>query len=534
MTRRAIWLLGSITALGAVLRFASPGRIGLWRDEVQALNIASLPTLADITRFLYAHESHPPLFYYLEHVGARLAASDTGFIAAITLLASIALIPAVWWLASLGGGRWAGAVAAALVAVSVPLSFFGVQLRPYSLLSLATILGSAAMLRDHVAPSARWRGLWAVMALVLIYLHHVGVVIVTVQVGTAFLLVGPAIGWRRQMRAWAPFVGAVALGALPDLTFLAHQGRTAAYPVQHPVALWRPILDLWRLVISFPGELGIGALGALVCLIPRGRSAGPQSAEGVAVGQACYVATLFVVTVGLLVLASYRSNLLVPYVVLAIAPLGLTAAGMAIAEAVVHRWRWRAVLLAEAAITCVVLSTLAFRDSGKTDTDLVAHYLAAEARPSDLVILVPGALGPSFNRYFRGAQEQIDFPVRGPVLRYEFEDDFERVASPAALQMALNAIARTCEAGRRMWLITPAHWMVSGDPPSALSRRQFGGLGQADAARANLIERRAASIFGSPRQVVRPDVQAGAIESLEARLYTPSAKPHGETRCVVD
>lgn len=34
--------------VGGILRVWSPGRIGLWRDEVQFVNIASLPGYRDI------------------------------------------------------------------------------------------------------------------------------------------------------------------------------------------------------------------------------------------------------------------------------------------------------------------------------------------------------------------------------------------------------------------------------------------------------------------------------------------------------
>ena len=49
-------LLAGVTLAGTLLRIWSPGRIGLWRDEAQVLSIASLPTLAEITRFLKTHE----------------------------------------------------------------------------------------------------------------------------------------------------------------------------------------------------------------------------------------------------------------------------------------------------------------------------------------------------------------------------------------------------------------------------------------------------------------------------------------------
>ena len=519
MTRRGMVLLGAITLVGSGVRLTSPGRIGLWRDEAQALNIASLPSLAEITRFLYAHESHPPLFYYLEHFVGRLTGDATGGMGVVLLLASIALIPAVWWLASLSQVRGAAPVAAALIAVSVPLAFFAVQLRPYALLSLAMVIGAGAILQDRVTPAAHWRALWAAMALGLIYLHHAGTMIVAAQLITAFLLVRPAGHQGGQWWRWAPAVGAVALGAVPALVMLAHQSVSAAYLSRYPIAMWLPALPLRGLIILFRLASGLDVLGAAVCLLSRPRSAGPGIAEDTPQDQVRFAGAMFLVTIGLLAAASYRSNLLVPYVVLAVAPLGMAAAGIMIANAAMRRQRWRSVILAEAAVACVGLSTLAFVGNGKTDTDLMARYVAAEGRPDDLIILAPGALGPSFNRYFAGRQEQIDYPVMGPVARYEFDHDFGRVASLASLRSAFAAIASACRAGRRVWLITPARWIIAPDPPITLAAGALGGLGQADVARANLLERRTARAFGMPPRVIRPSAGGAGVEHLEARLW---------------
>ena len=509
----------AVVGFGTAWRVLSPGRIGLWRDEVQALNIASLPSVTDIWRFLYAHESHPPLFYFLEHFVGRVTGDAATAMSVIALIASIALIPAVWWLASLSQVRGATAVAATLVAVSVPLSFFSVQLRPYSLLSLAIVVGTAAMVQDRETPSARWRALWAAMALALIYLHHVGAVVVLGQVITAMLLARPALPWRVQARSWGPFIGAVAVGAIPDIFLLAHQSAVAAYRVQHPIAVLRPLREVWGLAISFPGEVGLGMLAAIVCLFTGPRRAGPGLARQTASDRAHFAASLFLVVAGILALASYRSNLLVPYVVLSVAPLGSVAAGIVITAAMARAQRWRSVIFAEVAVTCVLLSTFAFVGNGKTDTDVVARYIAAEARRDDLIILVPGALGPSFNRVFNGAQSRIDFPIIGKVTRYEFDHDFERVASPAALRAALDSIATACRAGRRVWLVTPVRWILAEAPPIVLMPDMFGGLGQAYIARANLLERRATQAFGAPARVVRPSEDGAGVEHLEARLW---------------
>jgi hypothetical protein len=175
--------------------------------------------------------------------------------------------------------------------------------------------------------------------------------------------------------------------------------------------------------------------------------------------------------------------------------------------------------MAEAFLVCIGLSGFSFVGIGKTDTDLIAGYLRAEAGKSDLIVLVPGAFGSSFNYYYRGEASQIDFPVVGRVNLYEFDNDFQRVGSMQALQTTLDSLRSACLAGRRLWLITPSRWIVGGDPPLILTKDSAGGLGQPDFARANLIERRATSGFGPAVRVVSPDSDTGGHEHLQARLF---------------
>jgi hypothetical protein len=175
--------------------------------------------------------------------------------------------------------------------------------------------------------------------------------------------------------------------------------------------------------------------------------------------------------------------------------------------------------LAEGFLVLMGLSGFSFAGNGKTNTDLVAAYVAAEETSGDLLILVPGAFGSSFNYYYQGALSQIDYPVVGRVGLYEFDDDFHRVASMKALQVTLDSMRSACRAGRRLWLVTPSTWIVGGEPPLTLTPDSAGGLGQPDFARANLLERRARQGFGPAVRIVNPDSITGGSEHLQARLF---------------
>lgn len=522
MRKRSCVVLAALTLLGAVLRVASPARVGLWRDEVQALNIAALPDLGAINQFLYHHESHPPLYYCLAHGLGVLTGSMQASVAILVLLASMGLVPAVWWLARLTGISGAAPVASALVAISLPITFFGVELRPYSLVALLVVSSSGSLLNGLRNDATRWRALWAALALCLLYLHHVGLFVVLAQAGVLVLVSIWERACRTRLASWWPWVCLVLALSIPDLVLVLQQSVATGVPAYRPITPWGPLAKLAAVSISFPGELVVGLVGALLALYHQ--------------GPLRRIAALFLLTMAFLTLASYQAQFLQAYILVAVAPLGMTCAGAVLAVLARRGSRWTLAVLAEATVVCVAFSAKVMVGATKSNTEAIAHIVRAEALDSDLILLVPGAYGPSFNHYFRGSQSQINFPVMGRIDRYEFDHDFERMASIAALNAATDSMLAACRAGRRLWMVVPANWLTPGTRPVILDWRTFGGLGQADAARANLLDHRADQLFGSPVHRLSPKAGSRGIEMLQALLYDRAngASRGPDASCVSD
>jgi hypothetical protein len=505
--------------VGGILRIWSPGRIALWRDEVQLVNIASMPSYRHIVSFLYVHESHPPLFYFLAHFLGGLTGDVAGATSALVLVASIALIPAGWWLASLSDIGGAGATSSLLLAVSVTLAYFGVQLRPYALVSLCLVVGMAVLIKATRSSAPGWKLAWALLALCVLYLHHMGVFIVIAEVAALAALILRSCRLAVEARRWLPWIGLVLVLSLPDVWLLLHQLRSAGYAAPKPMSLLLPLEQLVALGLALPGELVLSCAGAVAALRAGLRNAvgDDRNSYGRAVMAASGVAST--VLLALLVLASYRSYFLVIQVVMAAVPLGLVATGTFIAHCVDARRNWAGALWIVFAGILLGLSNLFSVGMVKTNTDLVAKYIEAEARSDDFILLVPGATGPSFNRFLRRSLSQIDFPVVGPVRIYPFDQDFERVASPAALDIALDSITAVCTDRRRLWLVLLPYWLRSGSAPARLASDSFGGLGQADRARADFLRRAVIAQFGPPVRVVRAGRVRFGLEQLSLELF---------------
>jgi hypothetical protein len=222
-------LLG-LTAVSVALRTGALDA-GYWIDEAIAVGIASHEP-ADIPRLLL-QDGSPPLYYLLLHAWIALAGTGEAAARSLSLLFAALAVPGAWWAA---GGRRAGAVAAAFVAVCPLVGYYAQEARMYTLVAVLSLVATAAYMRRRPVV------LGAALVL-LLYTHTWGV----------FLFAGLATAWlaRRRDRGGAIAFAVVALLYLPwapSLVFQAlHTGAPwsapppALYLVPAAVAVaWRP------------------------------------------------------------------------------------------------------------------------------------------------------------------------------------------------------------------------------------------------------------------------------------------------------
>lgn len=519
MKRGSAALLGGITLLGALLRFWSPGRIGYWRDEAQLLNISALPSYGAILDFLRAHESHPPLMYFAAHL-LGTAQAMASRVDVVILCLSIAAIPLSAWVISGLGGKGAGPVAAGVTAICWPVVLFSVQIRPYALLAVTLLLSVGALLRSLRTGEQRWNALWLLATLITLYTHHVGILLLAAQATTVALATLFWADLRALSRRWAWWLGGVIALALPDLLLLSHQAVNAGHLA--PSDGWRgPWRTLLGAVIAYPTILLLPLLAApALALNARSRGAGILvRAQSEWLLATCFLATVFIMTV-----AGYRTSFLMVYLIMMLAPFAGTLLGLLLSDIVERRRRIAAAVMIELLVVSLAIDAVVWRDFQKVNTDLAASYVEAEAAPHDLVILGPGALGASFNYYFRGPQSQLDLPFAGPVTRYPFDDHFRRIADLNSLHEVYDSAEAAVSRGASIWLIMPANWLLSAQQPETLAVERVRGLGQADGARINLIRQYLAARIGEPRLAAVPHDGAG-MELLVVQRFSPSQRP---------
>jgi hypothetical protein len=215
-----------LTAASVALRTGALDA-GFWIDEAIAVGIASHDP-GEIPALL-RQDGSPPLYYLLLHGWMAIAGEGEAAARALSLVFAAVAVPVAWWAA---GGRRAGMVAAAIVAICPFLTYYAQEARMYTLVAVLSLVATAAFIRR--------RPVILVVALtLLLYTHTWGV----------FLLAGFAVaGLRRGGLVPLAVVAVLYLPWVPSLVSQAlHTGApwsitpSVLYLVPAAAAVaWRP------------------------------------------------------------------------------------------------------------------------------------------------------------------------------------------------------------------------------------------------------------------------------------------------------
>src|SRR4051794_11853248 len=179
----AFALIGALTLLGAAIRLIATR--GLSLDEIRTVDQAHLPLSGLITRLAHGG-TYPPLNPILEWCAVHLIGNQNVAVRLPALLAGIALIPAVAWLASELYERRTAVVAGLFASVAPVLVWYSQDASGYVLVALfgtLAVLGTARAIRRghpgdwalHAVGSALavwsdWSGIFIVLATELVLL----------------------------------------------------------------------------------------------------------------------------------------------------------------------------------------------------------------------------------------------------------------------------------------------------------------------------------------------------------------------------
>ncbi len=204
------WVVAGLTALGALVRFATLDRQSFWLDELVTVSLLR-QSFGDMLAAIPESEATPFLYYALAWPWTRLAGLGEIGVRSLSALVGAAIVPVAYGAGTALVSRRAGVIAAALVSVHPFLVWYAQEARAYSLFALlaaCTVLFFGRALRG----GGRWDLIgWSLAASLALATHYFAVFLILPE--AVWLLVRPAS--RRFATLAVLLPAAVGLAHLP-------------------------------------------------------------------------------------------------------------------------------------------------------------------------------------------------------------------------------------------------------------------------------------------------------------------------------
>lgn len=447
--RRAAWLAAlfiAAVALALHVRFLNHAG-GLWRDEVNLVNLAGHSALAD-----FARDSFPVLMPLTVHgwMQAGFGQTDFGLRCLGALIGGgivLALLANAWVTR-----REPPLVGLALFALNSAVVLYGDSLRAYGLGSLTIMLAATAAWLLLQKPTWPRTALFALATVLSVQALYQNAVLVAAICAGAF-----AVCWRQKMfsPALKIFTGGLlaAVSLLPYLPNLlsapenAAGLRTGFQPdVIHAnlaAALGFPLpqyLFAWALLVIVILFFGFTRRGNCLDGTPETDA------------QLFAAVTLLAALAGFFGFLWFAALPTQPWYFLPL--MALAAACFDTGLPPLPR-RFRAAGFGLVLATALAATAFAWRDMNfrLTNVDVIAQRLAAVSAPGDFVVVTPWYCGISFERYFKSATPWTTLPPLADHSGHRYDLVHEQMKNPAALASVLEKISATLRAGKRVWVV---------------------------------------------------------------------------------
>lgn len=440
----------------------------LWRDEVNSVNVVSMPTVQEVFAHV-GYDSFPPVWIATLYVWRSLGLGDSDEeYRRIGLVIGLAMIGVAWWTTwRLGVGP--PLVTLLLFGMSPSIIVYGDMVRGYGLAALAIVWSVGAMWAFIDSPGWR-RYLVAQIAFVFAAQSHFANSVVLLAIG----LGAAAVCWRR--RDFRLLLATLGIGAVAAfLLIFVNQSNLAYMSSTAPQEQggWRSFASLFQVFAEAlaPGVAVMqvawvvlplaAAAGFVLAWTQRGSEVSRQRATFAAVTVAAGVAATFV-AYKLTRLPTQYWHYLSLIAVCALA----CEVGVDILASSLRRGEWlrtaSVAVLAVLAAPGVVPGT----QVRLTNLDLVARSIEQSAGPDDLVVVFPWFCGITFQRYYRGPAPWITLPeMPRHDLHHHLVIREKMKLGEAAVAPELARVERTLRSGGRVWVVGAP---LAPDPGSSL------------------------------------------------------------------
>ncbi len=463
--RYAEWIVAVlISALVLFLLFVRVTHAGaLWRDECDSLELARMPTFADIAHNL-KFTSFPILFPTVVRVFTSVFGTSDGSLRCFGFAVGASLLAVTWFNARFRGD--VPLILPALVGLNVTFLTVGTWVRGYGLGSVLVTLSFGLTLL-FVAHPTMFRLIWMFVCCIasMQSLYFPAAVI------PAFLLAAFAVCLFRRQFKWS-----LALCAVAAICALSYVPKFLTYFEIRDwvVALQRKTTatELWReFMLACGGPPGAAPwiwLGILtVSMVAAVWIIADRSRREAGVGD---LLAFTVIAIGL-ALPMYFVFLWrlhnIPETRYYLTLLCVLAAGAELIIGLLSHFAW--VRMARLILVIVLAAVLPVFSWPKiiereTNLDLLARNLQAYARDGDLIIVNRWFLAPGFSWYYHGQARWMTLPELSEKRIHRYDLLIAKMQTPDALGDIRSAISETLQSGNRVWLVGGAQVSQEGQP----------------------------------------------------------------------
>ncbi|HZI89403.1 MAG TPA: hypothetical protein VFD83_03015, partial [Candidatus Polarisedimenticolia bacterium] len=395
---RGEWILAGVLALGALYLhltfFTHAG--ALWRDEVNSVSFASMPSLGQAYASL-RYDSFPLLSTVLLRGWIHAAGGGDPSLRLYGLLVGILFLAALIFAGRALGGGWP-LLSLALVGWNPWLVRTVDSIRPYGwgIVFIVATLGCAWSYVRTAKPL--WLVLTALGAMAAVQCMYQNAFLLA-----AILIAGAFTAWRASKpRVALGLLGAGAVAAASLVPYLPAIRAAGAWG-----ALIRAHIPLSRIVTVLSDTIGEGGTPLLLIWIALAILVVVMGAR--ALRQSQPAPALFGATGLLLAAGAYLAAIIATHVqtepwyyVPLIAVAGPLLDGALGGKRVPEGWKLGRLVVALVAVAALALPAIALAKTRWTSVDVAAARVGAKAAPEDLIVLNPFWIGMPFQRYYHG------------------------------------------------------------------------------------------------------------------------------------
>jgi len=454
--KRAEWiaavLLSAMILFLLMVRATHAG--GLWRDECAVVQLAGMPSVADVLRN-FQHEAFPPLYPLIVRIYTIVFGSSDTVLRIFGFSVGCLLISAFWINSRLFRSD-VPLVGLGLMSLNTTFFVWGTTMRGYGLGSALIVLIFGCVANLLLAPNPQRSIITMLVCFLGVQVLLYNSILLIALSASAVVICGFQ---RRSKQALVIFAisGVAILSLLPyvpaylrarDWNILVRGAPTSYSLWKHfEVALGNPgysIPAVWY-------AIAVGLAGVFIFRIYKARSA-KSDPQQLLIWFAICVCVLSVIGCYLFLRAlSYTTSVwyYLAFICVVAAALDLIASSLCTAD-----WlRLFRLGFGSAALIAAPFADWSAITERQTNVDLAAQTVSARAAAHDLVVVVPWQFGIPFHRYYRGTAPWVTIPNISEHQIHRYDLIKAKMISAHPIDDLTEAVRTTLTSGNRIWFV---------------------------------------------------------------------------------